>query len=234
MGHIREDIKKQPTNLEPFPTTPEQQLGLTLYRLAHGCSFSTVADLFGVSISPAGQTYKKVTRVLVAQIYNTFALLSQNQAGWETEPKNVIENYEFRCVGDWDGFHVYVRSKLKSYFSFKKRYTVSNLALVWYNKRILYAAVGVPRNTHDARMLKNTQLYQKRLEGDAIPKLNICLAGAGTTPMVTVGDSAFPPISWLSKSYKDDTRDPQQKHFNKKLCSARVVTENAYGMLKGR
>ena len=181
MDHIREDIKKQPTNLEPFPTTPEQQLGLTLYRLAHGCSFSTVADLFGVSISLAGQTYKKVTRVLVAQIYNTFALLSQNQAGWETEPKNVIENYEFRCVGDWDGFHVYVRSKLKSYFSFKKRYTVSNLALVWYNKRILYAAVSAPRNTHDARMLKNTQLYQKILEGDAIPKLNICLAGAGTT-----------------------------------------------------
>ena len=49
LDHIREDIKKQPTNLEPFLTTPKQQLGLTLYRLAHGCSFSTVADLFGVS-----------------------------------------------------------------------------------------------------------------------------------------------------------------------------------------
>ena len=44
LDHIREDIKKQPTNLEPFLTTPKQQLGLT-----HGCSFSTVADLFGVS-----------------------------------------------------------------------------------------------------------------------------------------------------------------------------------------
>ena len=100
LDHIREDIKKQPTNLESFPTTPEQQLGLTLYRLAHGCSFSAVVNLFGVSISLAGQTYKKVTRVLVAQIYDTFALLSQNQAGWETELKNVIENYEFPCVGD--------------------------------------------------------------------------------------------------------------------------------------
>ena len=49
LHHIREDIKKHPTNLEPFLTTPEQQLGLTLYRLAHGCSFSTVADPFGVS-----------------------------------------------------------------------------------------------------------------------------------------------------------------------------------------
>ena len=67
LDHIREDIKKQPINLTPFPTTPEQQLGLTLYRLAHGCSFSTVADLFGVSISLAGNTFNKVTRVLIVQ-----------------------------------------------------------------------------------------------------------------------------------------------------------------------
>ena len=83
-------------------------------------------------------------------------------------------------------------------------------------------------------MLKNTQLYQKILEGNAIPKLNICLEGAGTVPMVTIGDSGFPRHSWLLKSYKEDTRNPRQKYLNKKLCSARVVTENAYGMLKGR
>ena len=68
MDHIiREDVKKQPTNLKTFPTTPEPQLGLTLYSLAHGCSFSTVADLLGISISLAGQTFNKVSRVLVAQ-----------------------------------------------------------------------------------------------------------------------------------------------------------------------
>ena len=37
LDHIKEDIKKQPTNLKPFLTTPEQQLGLTLYRLTHRC-----------------------------------------------------------------------------------------------------------------------------------------------------------------------------------------------------
>ena len=72
-------------------------------------------------------------------------------------------------MGAWNGFHnIYVCSKLKSYFSFKKRYTVSNVALIGYNKRILYAAVGAPGSIHDARMLKNTQSYQKILESDAI------------------------------------------------------------------
>ena len=206
----------------------------TLYRLAHECSFSTVADLFGVSISIAGQTFDKVTRVLVARLYDTFVVLPKNQAQWETELKNFIENYEFPCIGAWNGFHVYVCSKLKSYFGFKKRYTVSNLALVGFNKRILYAAVGAVGSTLDARMLKNTQLYQKILEGHVIPKLNICLEGAGTVLMVTIGGSAFPRHSRLLKSYKEDTMDPQQKYFHKKLWSACFVTENDYEMLKRR
>ena len=135
MDHIRENIEKQPTNLKPFPATPEQQLGLTQHRIAHGCSFSTVADLFGVSISLAGQSFDKVTHVLVAQIYDTFVVLPKNQTWeWETEIKNFIERYEFPCVGAWDVAHVYVCSKLKLYFSFKKRHSVSNLALVGYNK----------------------------------------------------------------------------------------------------
>ena len=180
--HIGEVIKKQPTNLKPFSTTSEQQLDLTLYRLVHRCSFFTVADLFGVLISLARQTFNKVTCVLVARMYDTFVVLPKNQAEWETELKNFIENYEFPYVGAWDGLPVYVCSKPKSYFSFKKRYTVSNLALVGYNKRILYAAAGAPGSTHDARMLKNTQLYQKICEGDTIPKLNICLEGAVTVP----------------------------------------------------
>ena len=75
-------------------------------------------------------------------MYDTFVALTKNQAKWETELKNFIENYQFPCVGGWDGLHVYVCSKLKSCFSFEKKYTVSNLALIGYNKRILYAAVG--------------------------------------------------------------------------------------------
>ena len=109
--------------------------------------------MFGVSISLAGKTFNKATRVLVAQMYDTFTVLPKNQAEWETELKNFIENYEFLFVGAWDGFHVCVCSKLNSYFSFKKRYTVSNLALVGYNKRILYPVVGALGSTYDARML---------------------------------------------------------------------------------
>ena len=72
------------------------------------------------------------------------------------------------------------------------------------------------------------------LQGNILPDINIHLDGAGEIPLVTIGDRAFPRHPWLLKGYNEGTTDPQQKYFNKKLCSARVVTENAFGMLKGR
>ena len=52
--------------------------------------------------------------------------------------------------------------------------------------------------------------------------------------MITVGDSAFPRFSWLIKCYDENSKNKQHRYFNKMLCSARVVSENTYGMLKGR
>ena len=47
-------------------------------------------------------------------------------------------------------------------------------------------------------------------------------------------DSAFSWHTWLLKPYGEKTRDPKKQYFNKRLCSARVVSEHAYGILKGR
>ena len=50
---ICEDIILAPTNLKPDPTSPDRQLDLTIYRLATGCTSSTLSDLLGVSVSAA-------------------------------------------------------------------------------------------------------------------------------------------------------------------------------------
>ena len=190
-------------------------------------------QLFGVSISPASVTFKKVCCVLVAALYNRCVKLPQTGEEWEAELEGFLENYELLSVGAWDSFHVYVSSKLKSYFSFKKRYSMSNLGLVSYNKKFLYCAIGAPGSTHDARMLRNSAIYQKIVTGHAIPDRVIDLGEHGKIPLVTVGDTAFPKHAWLIKVFREDTSDRREKYFNKKLCSARVVCENAYGMLKG-
>ena len=209
--------------MKPNPITPATQLAITLYRLAHGCSLSTLEDVFGWSIPTNDKTFNYVCRVLVQRLYDRYVRLPETEEEWTAEIKGFTENYEFPCVGAWDGFHVYVSSQLKSYFSFKKRYSISNMGLVAHNKRFLYAAVGAPGSTHDARLLRHTSLFKDIVNSDAIPDQQLELGDFGTIPLVTVGDSAFPKFAWLLKAYDDRTNDPQQRFFNKCLRSARVV-----------
>ena len=110
----------------------------TLYRLGYGAPPTTLPQLFGGPIFLASVTFNKVCRVLVARLYNRYVKLSRTDNKWEAELKCLLQNYESPCEGAWDSFHVYVTSKLKSYFSFKKRYSMSNLRLVSYNKKFLY------------------------------------------------------------------------------------------------
>lgn len=45
LREIEDNLIKEPTNCNPEPMSPAMQLAVCLYRLAHGCSFATVADL---------------------------------------------------------------------------------------------------------------------------------------------------------------------------------------------
>ena len=46
-------------------------------------------------------------------IYNEYIKLPTSNVEWKDELKIFIENYEFPCIETWDGFHVYISSKLK-------------------------------------------------------------------------------------------------------------------------
>ena len=219
-------IVKEPTNVVPFPIEPHRQLGITLYRCAYGCTFSTVADLFGVSMSLTEQVFASVSRELIRNLFTEFVKMPNTEEEWRQEAIGFIENYGFPCIGAWDGFHVSVSTKLKNFYSFKKRYTISNMGLIGHNKLFLAATVNAPGSTHDARLLQSSKV---------LPNKSINLGDKfGEIPLVTVGDSAFPRYAWLVKGFSDTTRNEKERLFNEKLRSARVVTENCYGMLKGR
>ena len=145
-----------------------------------------------------------------------------------------MENYEFPCVGAWDGFHVHVSTDLKNHFSFKNKYTITSMGLIGHNKRFLHLIIDAPGSIHDVRLLRHTTLLHEISSGNIIPNKGINLGVAGEIPLVTMGDSAFPRLQWLIKGFSENTRDQKERYFNKKLCNARVVSENARGMLKGR
>ena len=103
---------------------------MCLYRLAHGCTFMT-GDLFGVAESTAHVIFIEVCKAIVSKMYDKFVYLPRNIEfeGWRKELQNSLENWKFPCVGPWDGFHVFVSTKLNNFYSFKKRYSVTIMDL---------------------------------------------------------------------------------------------------------
>ena len=59
---IRPMIIKEVTNMVPELIEDHRQLALTIYRMAHGCSFNVLKDIFGVSKSLATKTFNKVIK----------------------------------------------------------------------------------------------------------------------------------------------------------------------------
>ena len=95
---------------------------------------------------------------------------------------------------------------------------MTNLGLIGYNKRFLYAAVRTSGSIHDARLLKESSIYSDIINGNLIPDRVVQLGDFGEIPLVTIGESAFPQFAWLIKAYNENTKDNQKKYFTKRLC----------------
>ena len=70
LDSISDQIRKETTKFKE-PTSLNCQLGLILYRLARGCSYGTVGDLFGMAPSTACSIFNRtVTKVIVQSLYD--------------------------------------------------------------------------------------------------------------------------------------------------------------------
>ena len=225
-------IVKTPTNLVPEPTEPNTQLRLTIHKLAHSCTFTVISDVYGICESLGTQTFNHVARKLVVNLFDEYVKMSSTEQKWITDIKAFIENYEFTWIGAWDGFHVYVCSKLKNHYNFKQRFSISNMKLVGYNKCFLNLSVRAPGSTHDAKFLRNTGLLKQILNGQGLPDKTIHSGEEyDKIPLVTIGDFR---LSWPLKNFNCNTNDERERYYNTKMNSTRVVIENCYGMLKCR
>ena len=115
-------MTKRATKAKSNPTTVDRQLASTLYRYAHGASFITIGRLFGIPKELACTIFHKTSRAIVYFLYDEFVKLpsAENKEEWEAQLIGFMENDGFPCAAAWDGSHVYVATRLKLFYSFKK------------------------------------------------------------------------------------------------------------------
>ena len=83
-------------------------------------------------------------------------------------------------------------------------------------------------------MLRLSDVYWAAEEEDLLMEPTMVLGGTIIRPLV-VGDSAYPLKTRLLPVIKDNgALNQDQTKFNKELAKARIVSEHAFGLLKGR
>ena len=139
-------------------------------------------------------------------------------------------------VGAIDGTHIPIiapRIDAVDYFSRYQQHDMIVQGVVNGTGKFIDAVAGFPWSAHDARVLRNSNIYQEAENGNILQAPLVNIDGNDIAPYL-VGDSDYPLAPWLIKPFPEGTNDPDEKTFNKELSRARVVVERAFGILKRR
>lgn len=116
-----------------------------------------------------------------------------------------------------------------SYFNYKKFYSIVLLAVVDAQKRFIVIDVGSMGRFSDGGIL-NDSVFGRKLDNN---ELDLPM---DYRPYVFIGDQAFALRKNLLRHYTTSTtiENQEKRHFNYRLCRARNVVENAFGILSSR
>ena len=107
------------------------------------------------------------------------------------------------------------------------------MGIVGADYQFLWASAGLPGSVNDACSFQACKLYQDINNGEKLPEIYKTIKGIQISPLI-LGDSAFPHHTWLQKPFTCANPTDKQSYFNFRLSRARMVTECAFGQLKGR
>ncbi len=240
LSKIRHKLERQ--HIAEVPISPEQRLGICLYRLGRGSYYYTIAEMSGLGISTVCSITQEVSQAIVDCLWKETVSKYMPKSTEDFKEKMIDMDVMWQFPSCWaamDGCHIPVKCPAggkiacKEYHNFKNFYSIVLMGLVDSHYRFVWASCGYPGNSHDAIIFESTELCSKIKEGNCIPEIKNNIGGVNVLPLI-IADSAFSLSKWMMKPYGDAVLSEKQKYFNYRLSRARMVTEGAYGQLKGR
>ena len=148
------------------PISVEKRIANALWRLGTNVEYRTISHLFGVSIS--------TVCIIVHEVCK-----SKKYIKIPTGPQamGIVRGFEERwdfpqCFGAIDGSHIPIIAPTHSptdYYNRKGFHSIVLQALVDHQYRFFNVYVGWPGSVHDARILSNSEVYQKGESGTLVP-----------------------------------------------------------------
>lgn len=202
----------------------EDRLLMLLWYLASLDKYAAIADRFGVSESTASCAIRNLLQFVKENLVQKMIVWPSDDEMDEIEAMyNDLKGFP-GVVGMIDATHIKIhRPAVRGidYYNRKNFYSVVLQAVVREDMRFVHVFAGFPGKVHDARVLKESPLYEtgrsKCREGHIL------------------GDSGYPNLPWLLTPFRDNGHlSEAQKTYNTVHSSIRSKVERAFGLLKGR
>ncbi|XP_030042759.1 protein ANTAGONIST OF LIKE HETEROCHROMATIN PROTEIN 1 [Microcaecilia unicolor] len=216
----------------------EVRLAMTFWRLGSCCEYRTIERLFGVSRSTICKVIREVCEAVVSILTPTYVRAPDGPA-----LQDALSQFEERyglpqVAGVVSALHVPIRAPnetTNSYFNAKGWYSVILQAVVDHQFCFWDLNVGCPGKISHARVLANSELYDRASRGVLFPAASKNIAGVDV-PIYLLGDSAYPLLPWLMTPFLGvpGVLTSEQHSFNERLATARLLAEVAFTRLKGR
>ena len=108
-------------------------------------------------------------------------------------------------AGAIDGTYIPIiahREDTVDYFSRYQQHDMIVQGAVDGTGKFIDAVAGFPGSAHDARVLRNSNIYQEAEQGNILQALRVDIDGNDIGPYL-VGDSAYPLTPWLIKPFPE-------------------------------
>ena len=228
-GHL---LVRQSTHLRRTVPAPKR-LGILLYYLCHGETFSEVAALFQVGTSTVAGIVHDFVEALVGPItaenivFPTGKQLQRTMARFEALCGLPM------CFGAVDSTFVRMVKPERygdSFWCYKQHSAVILFACVDARGIFTYVDVGAPGNVGDAHVYNNSD-FKRKVEAGTWGNFPIWQCHGQSVRPYVVGDSAFTLSPILMKIFPGNLT-PEQESFNRLQIRTRRVVECAFGRLK--
>ena len=214
-----------------------QMLAVVLWRLASGNSVRTTASQFGCSESSVVRWTDIVCNCIFDASEGSFGLppigSRRQQETFEyfraESAKSSASGHGFpRARGAIDCTHILLQrapagtSDPLAFMDRKGHYSMQVQAVCDEDMVFLDVLVGWPGSVHDARILRNSELFARSAE-------------TFSDGSYLLGDAGYPALPWLVPAFRDANRlTAPQIAFNHAHSRCRCVVERAFGLLKSR
>ncbi|KAJ3580793.1 hypothetical protein NHX12_020960 [Muraenolepis orangiensis] len=201
-----------------------KRVAIAIWKLATGSEYRTISHLFGVGWSTVYNCVREFCDAVIMVLLPVH--ITMPDAGKLEEMATFNNRWRAPpCVGAIDGSHIPVIAPEEcapEYYNRKGWHSIVLQVVVDGKGMFWDVCVGYPGSMHDARVLRQSHLWDDLSSGEFLSQRKVNISGCDVGYYL-IGDPAYPLQNWLMKPLSDTGRLTREQHtYNYRLSSARL------------